>query len=64
MPARVDGGGLVDGIQSLVPAIDDSDDLVGILGPTEWVRVGVSLFEEESDSGLEFDEGVGTPCFI
>jgi hypothetical protein len=42
----------------MVPASDGGDDFVGVIGPSEGVRVGVGLDEEAIDGRLQGDEGV------
>jgi hypothetical protein len=40
-----------------VPSPNGGDDLVGVLSPTEWARVGIGFYEEAIDGGLESDKG-------
>ncbi len=54
---------LVEGFQHLVPALDCCDDLVGVLGPFEWLWLLVMLGEEAVDGSLEVDDGVEHTAF-
>ena len=40
-----------------MPAPDGGDDFVGISDPLERLGLGVVVFEEAVDSGLEINEG-------
>ena len=41
----------------MVPAPDGGDDLVGIGGPLEGLRVGVVVIEKAVDGGLKVGDG-------
>lgn len=46
-----------------MPTSDGRDDLVGVLGPSEWLRVLIGFFDEAVNSGLKGDDGVEHAAF-
>ena len=47
----------------MVPSFNGGDDLIGMLGPLERLRVGVGLGEEAVDGRLKFDDGSEDAAF-
>ena len=47
----------------MMPAPDDGDDLVGVLGSAGGTRAGVGFLEKAVDGGLEVGEGMECPMF-